>query len=134
MRSFLLISLIASAMGLSACSASNMRIGLPRLAEDAPFGAIAYSRTRQSWQSVSDEPTRQTARAKALAGCKARDCQILTVFKKSECATLSLDGSRFTKEPFVSVAYDETTAKRAARHACRGAGGRACKVAPAVCN
>jgi hypothetical protein len=83
---------------------------------------------------VSDLPSKQVAQTKALAGCKAVDCKILITFKKGECATLSLDASKTTRQAYVSFADNEVSAKNSARQACVAGGGRNCKVAPVVCN
>ena len=106
----------------------------PKLASDAPFGAVAYSPSTQKWQIVSDQPRRSVAQQRALSGCNSADCTIVSQFSRGQCASLSLDASRATTQPFVAVTPSSATAQPQAKYACYASGGLDCKASAPVCN
>ena len=116
---------------LAGCSALGPE---PILEEGAPFGAISYSESTQRWQVVSDLPSRSVAQSQALSGCQEKDCKVLLVFARGECASMSLDAAKVAQEPYVSVMMDADSAINSARNACSSAGGKDCKATPPVCN
>lgn len=135
--SFLIVPML-TAIGLAGCTnytgLSSLLGSAPALENGAPFGAIAYSKSTQNWQIVSDQPSQLVAQNRALSGCKTKDCKILLVFGRGSCSSLSLDASKSTTAPYVSTSTDEVVSKNLARQACFADGGKDCKVTPSICN